>query len=421
MGAFQFQDRRLLNDSIVVDSVEKLCKPFCDSDGYPSEPCPVLCIPRCSNVCNPLSYLIPPPPPPPGLDSLSDNSDHSGRPLGISVLLSVSLALLATAFFAFTCYSVYRFYKGRRDSRSRGLSLSSQPPPPPAAAAAEEEARLEFLDEEHGPVLDHPIWYIRTVGLQPSVISAITICKYKKGDGLVEGTDCSVCLTEFQDGETLRLLPKCNHAFHIPCIDTWLASHTNCPNCRAGIVLSGRSFRSPVPSLQTSGLNSGRLEEYQVAGSGDFVNSESERVVVDRERESESGILEVRIDVQNEEEDSRANSIPIENAVGDNNSGSREEEEGIQPLRRSVSLDSLSASVINSAVANAFSVESERNKDKVFTETTNGLSMESAPKGAGDDQGGSSSMEEPLRKETSPVKRSLSCSAKVFLSRYSKK
>ncbi|KAF1001522.1 hypothetical protein AG4045_000284, partial [Apium graveolens] len=50
------------------------------------------------------------------------------------------------------------------------------------------------------------------------------------------GTDCSVCLTEFQDDETLRLLPKCNHAFHIPCIDTWLRSHTTCPLCRAGIV-----------------------------------------------------------------------------------------------------------------------------------------------------------------------------------------
>ncbi|XP_074364085.1 RING-H2 finger protein ATL54-like, partial [Apium graveolens] len=94
----------------------------------------------------------------------------------------------------------------------------------------------EFLDEIHGPILDHPIWYITTVGLQSSVINSITIFKYKKFDKLIEGTDCSVCLTEFQDDETLRLLPKCNHAFHIPCIDTWLRSHTTCPLCRAGIV-----------------------------------------------------------------------------------------------------------------------------------------------------------------------------------------
>ncbi|KAK9930380.1 hypothetical protein M0R45_027419 [Rubus argutus] len=32
------------------------------------------------------------------------------------------------------------------------------------------------------------------------------------------------------------LLPKCSHAFHINCIDTWLRSHTNCPLCRAYIV-----------------------------------------------------------------------------------------------------------------------------------------------------------------------------------------
>ncbi|KAI3819858.1 hypothetical protein L1987_13710 [Smallanthus sonchifolius] len=72
--------------------------------------------------------------------------------------------------------------------------------------------------------------------IMSSVINSISVFKYKKGDNLIDGTDCSVCLTEFQDDEMLRLLPKCNHAFHIPCIDMWLSSHTNCPLCRAGIL-----------------------------------------------------------------------------------------------------------------------------------------------------------------------------------------
>ncbi|EPS63736.1 hypothetical protein M569_11048, partial [Genlisea aurea] len=88
---------------------------------------------------------------------------------------------------------------------------------------------------EESEAVDHPIWYIRTVGLQPSIIDSISIVNYKKGETPIDGSDCAVCLSEFEQGENLRLLPKCNHAFHIPCIDTWLRTHTNCPICRAAV------------------------------------------------------------------------------------------------------------------------------------------------------------------------------------------
>jgi Ring finger domain len=85
----------------------------------------------------------------------------------------------------------------------------------------------------------HYIWYIRTVGLDDSAISAISAWSYKSGDGrsgaLMAG--CTVCLGEFHDGELLRLLPKCGHAFHVSCIDTWLRAHANCPLCRAAVVV----------------------------------------------------------------------------------------------------------------------------------------------------------------------------------------
>lgn len=101
-----------------------------------------------------------------------------------------------------------------------------QPPPP----SPENDETLGNDD------LDHPIWYIRTAGLQLPVINAIPVVKFNKGHGIIVGTDCSVCLTEFEADETLRLLPNCKHAFHISCIDSWLRAHTNCPLCRAGIV-----------------------------------------------------------------------------------------------------------------------------------------------------------------------------------------
>ncbi|XP_058179588.1 E3 ubiquitin-protein ligase ATL6-like [Rhododendron vialii] len=46
---------------------------------------------------------------------------------------------------------------------------------------------------------------------------------------------CAVCVSEFEDNETLRLLPKCDHVFHPDCIDLWLASHSTCPICRANL------------------------------------------------------------------------------------------------------------------------------------------------------------------------------------------
>lgn len=99
-----------------------------------------------------------------------------------------------------------------------------------------------YEDEDHILTPSNDSWPLVTIGLEESTIRSIPVYKYKRGDGLVECTDCSVCLSEFRDDDSVRLLPKCNHAFHLPCIDTWLHSHSNCPLCRANIV-------SPAASL----------------------------------------------------------------------------------------------------------------------------------------------------------------------------
>lgn len=48
----------------------------------------------------------------------------------------------------------------------------------------------------------------------------------------VATSECAICLADFAAGDEIRVLPQCGHGFHVPCIDTWLGSHSSCPSCR---------------------------------------------------------------------------------------------------------------------------------------------------------------------------------------------
>ncbi|KAF5202006.1 E3 ubiquitin-protein ligase atl6 [Thalictrum thalictroides] len=75
-------------------------------------------------------------------------------------------------------------------------------------------------------------------GLDATIIETFPTFLYSVVKGLKIGKgvlECAVCLNEFEDDETLRLLPKCDHVFHPECIDAWLSSHTTCPVCRANL------------------------------------------------------------------------------------------------------------------------------------------------------------------------------------------
>lgn len=47
--------------------------------------------------------------------------------------------------------------------------------------------------------------------------------------------ECAICLAEFADGDTVRVMPVCGHGFHARCIELWLAGgrRSSCPTCRA--------------------------------------------------------------------------------------------------------------------------------------------------------------------------------------------
>ncbi|KAM0915015.1 hypothetical protein ACQ4PT_011127 [Festuca glaucescens] len=80
----------------------------------------------------------------------------------------------------------------------------------------------------------------RTRGLDAEVVEAFPTMRYAEAKALRVGKkavplECAVCLSEFEDDERLRLLPRCSHAFHPDCIGEWLASHVTCPVCRCNL------------------------------------------------------------------------------------------------------------------------------------------------------------------------------------------
>ncbi|XP_010917352.1 RING-H2 finger protein ATL3 [Elaeis guineensis] len=94
-------------------------------------------------------------------------------------------------------------------------------------------------------------------GLDPQVLKALPVTVYRPAD-FKEGLECAVCLSELADGEAARLLPKCNHGFHLECIDMWFHSHSTCPLCRCpvGPEPAGNSDSDVeldgIPSLSTA-------------------------------------------------------------------------------------------------------------------------------------------------------------------------
>ncbi|KAG2407252.1 hypothetical protein LR48_Vigan01g303900 [Vigna angularis] len=81
-------------------------------------------------------------------------------------------------------------------------------------------------------------------GLHPSVISTLPVFTFSDS---TQKSECAVCLSEFENGETGRVLPKCNHSFHTECIDMWFQSHSTCPLCRAPVeAISEQETQSEV-------------------------------------------------------------------------------------------------------------------------------------------------------------------------------
>ncbi|PIA56917.1 hypothetical protein AQUCO_00700934v1 [Aquilegia coerulea] len=92
-------------------------------------------------------------------------------------------------------------------------------------------------------------------GVKKKVLRSLPKMEY---NGEVNGklVDCVICLTEFMEGEEIRILPQCGHGFHVGCIDTWLGSHSSCPSCRQILVVTRCKKCGGVPETSSSASTS---------------------------------------------------------------------------------------------------------------------------------------------------------------------
>lgn len=366
-----------------------------DCDPKPSDDeCSEFCYGYCPAICKTKSENLSPP-----------SSGHS-----ISTNLIIMACVLGGAFILGFCWIFFlNFYSKWKISRRRNMN-----------SRVSDDTHEDFLDGNHGPMLDHPIWYINTVGLQQSIIDSITVCKFKKDDGLFEGTECSVCLSEFEEDESVRLLPKCDHAFHLHCIDTWLRSHKNCPLCRAPIVRDeNASLIGVVSSNEANSNGLGSREDTRLGNSenreGGSGNGENGSILP-----IETG----RISKILERGSSRNSEFRVQSDLVDNR---RAPEQDLQQVRRSVSLDSSTASVIYRAMANVEVVERERSSNSLSVQVEKNSNL--GKLGSTSSSSGSSSIYKMLMKSSSigrsfqkkpiSMKRSFSSSGKISASRHS--
>ncbi|KAJ4717707.1 RING-H2 finger protein [Melia azedarach] len=121
-------------------------------------------------------------------------------------------------------------------------------PPVPSPHRRRRRRGLVFA---HG---QDPAFALRS-GLNPAILRSIPVLAFNPAE-FKDGLECAVCLSELVQGDKARLLPKCNHGFHVDCIDMWFQSHSTCPLCR-----------NPIDVQESNSMATESVEEIDIQNS----------------------------------------------------------------------------------------------------------------------------------------------------------
>ncbi|KAK1270179.1 E3 ubiquitin-protein ligase [Acorus gramineus] len=141
------------------------------------------------------------------MDNATTPTDLSHNTLFVAVVGIMSTAAVLTLYHCL----------------SAGWCAARRPPPPSTTTNFPPSSSASDVDPSPSLRVDIHMIPSLTYGKQVPI----------GGGGGGEEAMCAVCLSEFKDGEEVRLLPECLHCYHVECIDMWLSSHSNCPLCRA--------------------------------------------------------------------------------------------------------------------------------------------------------------------------------------------
>ncbi|GAB2280449.1 hypothetical protein Dimus_015080 [Dionaea muscipula] len=123
--------------------------------------------------------------------------------MGLEIMVSVALLLLGIAVLVI----IHICIVGRAFRRGLGQG-----------------GMQHVLQRESGP---------KGKGMTTEELKRLPCLEYKAGEkGFSSPIDCAVCLESFKVGDKCRLLPTCQHCFHVQCIDVWLRETPFCPVCR---------------------------------------------------------------------------------------------------------------------------------------------------------------------------------------------
>ncbi|XP_022748991.1 RING-H2 finger protein ATL16-like [Durio zibethinus] len=263
------------------------------------------------------------------------SSDTSFPIIAIAVVGILATAFLLLSYYIFVikcCFNWHRIDLLRRFFLSRRL-----PEDPLMASSPAMEQR----------------------GLDESVIRSIPIFQFKKGGnsrdfGERSFCECAVCLNEFQEDEKLRIIPNCSHVFHIDCIDVWLHNNANCPLCRTSISSSSRFPVDQINAPRSTPQDPNPYTENIISDDEDFVvieldnHSSTDQILLGAEERLNSGELWTQSispsprKLEQRIMQKKARKLHKGTSMGDECIDIRDKDEqlAIQPIRRSISMDS---------------------------------------------------------------------------------
>ncbi|KAG9159049.1 hypothetical protein Leryth_018586 [Lithospermum erythrorhizon] len=175
-------------------------------------------------------------------------SSDVGRKLNDSDLVSsigkvMAVAIVMLCFVVIFVFFLHMFSRWFWSRRPVGAAINPTP-----------TTRQHRLFDFAGGHQETAVATIHCQGLDPSVLKTLPIIVFSKKD-FKDGIECAVCLSDVSEGENARILSKCNHGFHMECIDMWFQSHATCPLCRTPI--SGQSDK--ILNQESSTTTEGEL------------------------------------------------------------------------------------------------------------------------------------------------------------------